>query len=109
LLKSGTAKFLLLPTELACFAAAFALRRLLFSAAERRDYEGVFIACQVSFVRFRATAFLLATPSDLLLPLFSLAAIETSEAPVRVNPKFSATAKPETITQLLQIMQPAFA
>ncbi|WP_159106393.1 hypothetical protein, partial [Achromobacter marplatensis] len=96
---------LLLLAELACFAVAFALRRLLFSAAERRDYEGVFIACQVSFVHFRATAFLLATPSD---PL-SLAVIETSEAPVRVNPKFSATAKPETITQLLQIMQPAFA
>ncbi|WP_424624306.1 hypothetical protein [Achromobacter marplatensis] len=105
MLKSGTAKFLLLPAEPNRFAAAFASRRLLFSAAERRDYEGVFIACQVSFVRFRATAFLLATPSDLL----SLAAIETSEAPIRVNPKFSATAKPETITQLLQIMQPAFA
>jgi len=78
LLKSGTAKFCttnFLPlTELTSFAAAFALRRLLFSAAERRDYEEVFIACQVSFVRFRATAFLLATPSDLL----SLAAIEIS-------------------------------
>jgi len=55
--------------------------------------------------RFRATAFLPAT----LQVCFSLAAIETSEAPIRVNPKFSATAKPETITQLLQIMQPAFA
>jgi len=89
LLKSGTAKFgttkfLLLPTELACFAATFALRRLLFSAAERRDYEGVFIACQVSFVRFRATAFLLATPSDLL----SLAAIETSEHPFGLTLSF---------------------
>ncbi|WP_183018953.1 hypothetical protein [Delftia sp. UME58] len=81
------------------------MRRSLFSAAERQDYEGVFIACQVSVVRFRAPAFLLATPSGLL----SLAAIETSEQPIRVNPKFSATAKPETITQLLQIMQPAFA
>jgi hypothetical protein len=81
LLKSGTAKFCTtncLPlTKLACFAAAFALRRLLFSAAERRDYEEVFIACQVSFVRFRATAFLPATSSGLL----SLAAIETSEHP----------------------------
>jgi len=108
LLKSGTAKFCttnLLPlAEPASFAAAFALRRSLFSAAERRDYEEVFIACQVSFVRFRATALLLATSSD--HPL--LAAIETSE-PVRVNPEFSATAKPETITQLLQIMQPALA
>ncbi|MFY3858032.1 hypothetical protein ACOTH4_27915, partial [Achromobacter xylosoxidans] len=28
---------------------------------------------------------------------------------IRVNPKLSVTAKPETITQLLQIMQPAFA
>ncbi|MCD0495829.1 hypothetical protein LP085_03105, partial [Achromobacter sp. MY14] len=56
---------------------AFALRRSLFSAAERRDYEEVFIACQVSFVRFRVTAFLLATSSD--HPL--LAAIETSEHP----------------------------
>lgn len=28
---------------------------------------------------------------------------------IRVNPKFSVTAKPETITQLLQIMQPASA
>jgi hypothetical protein len=81
------------------------LRRLLFSAAERRDYEEVFIACQVSFARFRATAFLSATSSGLL----SLAAIETSEPPIRVNPKFSATAKPETITRLLQIMQPALA
>jgi hypothetical protein len=81
LLKSGTAKFCTtnyLPlTELARFAAAFALRCLLFSAAERRDYEEVFIACQVSFVRFRATAFLLATSSDHSL----LAAIETSEHP----------------------------
>jgi hypothetical protein len=42
-----------------------------------------------------------ATPSG--LPLFS------SYRNIRVNPKFSATAKPETITQLLQIMQPAFA
>ncbi|WP_146073900.1 hypothetical protein [Achromobacter spanius] len=81
------------------------MRRLLFSAAERQDYEEVFIACQVSFVRFRATAFLPATSSGLL----SLAAIETSEPPTRVNPKFSATAKPETITRLLQIMQPALA
>ncbi|QYJ20102.1 hypothetical protein KYT87_20820 [Achromobacter sp. ES-001] len=81
------------------------MRRLLFSAAERRDYEEVFIACQVSFVRFRATAFLPATSSGLL----SLAAIEISGPPIRVNPKFSATAKPETITRLLQIMQPALA
>ncbi|WP_342068125.1 hypothetical protein, partial [Achromobacter kerstersii] len=41
---------LLLLAEPASVAAAFALRRLLFSAAEKRDYEGVFIACQVSFV-----------------------------------------------------------
>ncbi|WP_208625091.1 hypothetical protein, partial [Achromobacter marplatensis] len=41
---------LLLLAEPNRFAAAFALRRLLFSAAERRDYEGVFIACQVSVV-----------------------------------------------------------
>ncbi|WP_206543713.1 hypothetical protein, partial [Achromobacter kerstersii] len=34
----------------ASVAAAFALRRLLFSAAEKRDYEGVFIACQISVV-----------------------------------------------------------
>lgn len=38
-----------------------------------------------------------------LLSLFS------SYRNIRVNPKFSVTAKPETITQLLQIMQPAFA
>jgi hypothetical protein len=88
LLKSGTAKFCttnLLPlTELTRFAAAFALRRSLFSAAERRDYEEVFIACQVSFVRFRATAFLLATSSD--HPL--LAAIETSEHPFGLTLSF---------------------
>jgi hypothetical protein len=28
---------------------------------------------------------------------------------IRVNPKFSATAKPKTITRFLQIVQPAFA
>ncbi|MPS80818.1 MAG: hypothetical protein E2591_22360 [Achromobacter sp.] len=81
------------------------MQRLLLSAAERRDYEEVFIACQVSVVCFRTLAFLPATSSG---PL-SLAAIETSEPPIRVNPKFSATAKPETITRLLQIMQPALA
>jgi hypothetical protein len=54
LLKSGTAKFCttnFLPlTEFTSFAAAFALRRSPFSAAEKRDYEEVFIACQISVV-----------------------------------------------------------
>ncbi|MFY4261086.1 hypothetical protein ACOTCG_26110, partial [Achromobacter xylosoxidans] len=47
------------------------------------------------------------TPSGLarLAPGF----LFSSYRNIRVNPKFSVTAKPETITQLLQIMQPAFA
>ena len=56
-----------------------------------------------------APRFLACDPFGSVSRFSSLAAIETSEQPVRVNPKFSATAKPETITQLLQIMQPAFA
>jgi len=77
LLKSGTAKFCttnFLPlTELTSFAAAFALRRLLFSAAERRDYEEVFIACQVSFAfRFTQLHHLLAATSSGLARTFAL-------------------------------------
>ncbi|MGV2897534.1 hypothetical protein ACNPPY_17300, partial [Achromobacter sp. AGC78] len=92
-------------TELARFAAAFALRRSLFSAAERRDYEEVFIACQVSFVSLSRHRFLACDP----FRSPSLSSYRNIRTPIRVNPKFSATAKPETITQLLQIMQPALA
>ncbi|WP_217896085.1 hypothetical protein, partial [Achromobacter denitrificans] len=70
------------------------------SAAEKRDYEEVFIVCQVSIAR---SASLSCQTFLKILPSFS------SYRNIRVNPKFSATAKPETITQLLQIMQPASA
>ena len=43
------------------------------------------------------------------LPLDPFRSRLSSYRNIRVNPNFSATAKPETITQLLQIMQPAFA
>ncbi|MFY3921500.1 hypothetical protein ACOTI7_29360, partial [Achromobacter xylosoxidans] len=72
------------------------------SAAEKRDYEEVFIVCQVSVACF--------TSLPCLRPLqVSPGFLFSSYRNIRVNPKFSVTAKPETITQLLQIMQPAFA
>ncbi|MDH0682842.1 hypothetical protein, partial [Achromobacter animicus] len=72
-------------------------------AAEKRDYEEVFIACQVSF------AFCFAF---LLRPLQvspGLSPCPSSCRNVRVNPNFSATAKPKTIAQFLQILQLASA
>jgi hypothetical protein len=109
LLKSGTAKFCTtkLLTASSAFFGDFAFASIAVSAAEKRDYEEVFIVCQVSVVRFTHFAVLPTTPSG--LTRFAPGFLFSSYRNIRVNPKFSVTAKPETITQLLQIMQPAFA
>ncbi|WP_220389274.1 hypothetical protein, partial [Achromobacter ruhlandii] len=76
------------------------------SAAEKRDYEEVFIVCQVSAACFTSLPCL--RPLQ-ISPGSHPASLFSSYRNIRVNPKFSVTTKSETITQLLQIMQPAFA
>jgi hypothetical protein len=50
-----------------------------------------------------------ALPADRPGAFAALAVAFSTYRNIRVNPKFSVTAKPETITQLLQIMQLASA
>ncbi|MGV2863662.1 hypothetical protein, partial [Achromobacter sp. AGC39] len=103
--KFGTTNCLLLPAD-----PASAARLSLCVACCFQQQRGEIMKKFLSLVKSASFAF--APPLSCLRPLsgpLPLAAIETSEPPIRVNPKFSATAKPETITRLLQIMQPALA
>ncbi|MFY1877319.1 hypothetical protein ACOTCK_17895, partial [Achromobacter xylosoxidans] len=79
--KSGTAKFCTtkLLTASSAFFGDFAFASIAVSAAEKRDYEEVFIVCQASVACFTSLPCLRplqASPGS--HPAFSLAAIEIS-------------------------------